>query len=215
MFWEILFWLSIGLGALLVILRIVVPALSHRPAPAQDERSGNFLTSGTVFPVIVVVVMAYTFLAKVYPDRIPTPDLPVFTSWSKAEKAELTHLTSSLNFYDNANTIASNAAGTDEDWESVRALLTAALDESALISDDLLQQVHEELPDNFNDYKEGLRLGVYSLSVRPAEGSGKLLASSDKYELYNDSLAVSRELLTSWGDWYAHNAETIKRRIAP
>jgi len=217
MFWETIFWLSIGLGALLVILRIIIPMFGKSGGTASDERKGNLLTKGAVFPVIVVAIMAYSFLVKAYPEQIPTPNLSaisLFSRWSEEEKVEVEHLAASLEQYNTATLLAVTAAKTDEDWESVKALLTAALDESQMVSEEVLKQVHDEMPFHYNDYfKPGLRIGIFALDTKPSI-TGRMTPNAEMEQMYNDSLDASRELLTNWADWYNTNTDRIEERMS-
>ena len=221
MFWEIMFWLSIAVGVLIVILRVLVPAF-HKPAPAgarahEDRKPrGNILTHGIVLPIVVVLVMAYSFLVKAYPEQVPVlewSDINIFSTWSDEEKVEVRHLSTSIDYYQNATMLAVKTAKTDEDWESVKALLIAALDESNMVSDKILEKVDDDLPEEYNkNFKPGLRIGIYAIDSKPTV-TEKVKPTEQQLQTYSDSLDASRELLTNWATWYEANSTAIQKKI--
>ena len=164
MFWEGMFWISIVAGALLVITRVLIPSLrkgSKSGDESNEKPKGNFLTRGIFLPVVVIVVMVYSFSLKAFPDRVPALDLTnihLFSRWSDDEKEGVQHLASSIEYYNNATTLAGQPKMTDEDWESVKALLIAAYDESGMVTDAVLAKVDDDMPAYYNDYfKPGIR----------------------------------------------------------
>jgi hypothetical protein len=149
----------------------------------------------------VVLVLALASCAVKY-------DLGPFNPWSDQERAELSHFVDAVNFYDEATGLYMNKEKlTNEDWESVSAMLQAALAEGEQVRPELLKKLHPELDQQFQKlFIAGLHAGTYGLhyyTSRSKSESDSVIQSS------GDSLEIGRGLLGKWNDWFKTERDQI------
>jgi hypothetical protein len=99
-----------------------------------------------------------------------------------------------------------------ETWESISALLQAALQEAEDVPDELLARLHPDLREHFrSEFMVGLNSGIYGLRFYTA-GSPKGIDTVEHDMI--DSLDFGRDLLGKWKDWY-NVAEPMIRAEMP
>jgi hypothetical protein len=167
---------------------------------------GRLFGCGWVFPGSAIALAAILFFFGA--------DLGLVSRWSEPERAELDHFVEALSFYDDASSLYSNSTKlTNQDWESVNAMLRAALAEGEQVSPELLLRLHPELPQRFQEqFLAGLQTGSYGLkyyTAAPQKGKGK-----DSVEHHgSDSLDAGRLLLGDWNAWFNINGAQILEKV--
>jgi len=200
-------------------VRVILPATKNSKSKSKGKPNAIYtlFSRGKVIPIVGILLVAGSFLLKMYPDAVPDVSMPsfkfdLFSRWSEEEYEEVESLNSSIEMYFIANDINQADVTTAEDWETINAMLQAALTEAESVSDGILEKVHPEMTTHFNDeYKPGLVTGIWALGNRPP---GKRKGAGDTtYISYNDSLSYSRDLLGKWVIWYYDNLESIQEAL--
>jgi hypothetical protein len=183
---------------------------ARRPKKSRTKGSwmtrmfGRLFGGGWVYPGSAVALAAILFFFGA--------DLGLVIRWSEPERAELDHFTAALSYYDDASRLYANKTKpTRDDWESVNAMLQAALAEGEQVHTELLRKLNPELPQKYQDqFLAGLRTGTYGLryfTVSPKQ-------HEDTVEHYgSDSLDAGRRLLGEWNAWFNENREEILDRV--
>ena len=155
--------------------------------------SGRILGGGWIYPgaAIVLAVILFFFGSN----RI------LSHNWTETERAELAHFTDALSFYDDATSLYSNKAKLSfQEWESVNAMLQAALAEGEQAPPELLKILDPELPQKYQEqFLTGLHAGIYGLRFYTA-GPPKGIDTVDYHD--TDSLETGRRLLGEWNKWF-------------
>jgi len=160
---------------------------------------------GWIYPGVAVALAVTAFVLRT--------DLGLISRWSEQERVELDHFVQALSYYDDASRLFANKSKlTNEDWESVNALLQAALAEGEQVSAELLQKLHPELPQKYQErLLAGLHTGTYGLRNYT---SGPKKVDVDTFEYHNgDSLDAGRWLLGEWNKWFNVNRAQILDRV--
>jgi hypothetical protein len=207
MIWDVLFWLALAYLAAFAFTRYLLPVFRGGKKVGKKggaaERSESF---GRVWalPILAILVMAGSYWMKANPD--------VFQHrWTDDERAELERFESAVGYYEQATAISQDPPLSWSDWESVEALLSAALDELKSVDPKTLARLHPELRTHVErEFIPGLQSGIFGLDYYtqdPAKGIDT--ARTDM----SDSLKAGRQLLAKWNAWYAANQDLIIERL--
>lgn len=208
MIWDIVFWLALAYLAFTVVWRFFVVGLGkpQKKRGGTDEHAwgtGLFFR-GWALPVTAVLLVVVAFVMKTNPDISRA-------SWSAEERIEVDHFVEALTLYAQANTLASQNNLTNNDWESVLALLQASKSEVEQVSDEVLERIHPDLNTHLQEeFFPGIRVGGYGISYFVAiRQKGR-----DTVKHYmEDSLTLGRTLLSQWNNWYESHAKQIMKRV--
>ena len=151
--------------------------------------------ASTVLAVVLVLALVMMF----GPDLLnPKPN------WTEAQVAEVEIFLGALEQYQQATLATKQGMLRDEDWETVRALLEASGSEMSMVSEEVLKEIHPELPVRVEKhFLPGIRMGTYGLLFHTALSPKGTLPSKDTARIASqDSLARGRDLLTKWSTWF-------------
>jgi len=139
-------------------------------------------------------------------------DLGPFNPWSDQERTELDHFVEAVNYYDEATGLyLDKAKPSPEDWESVSAMLQAALAEGEQVRPELLKRLHPELDKQFSDlFLAGLHAGTYGLHFYTSRSKTD---ADSVIQRAQDSLVMGRRLLGEWNNWFKTERDQILDEI--
>ena len=214
MIWDIALWTAVAILVVVVVFRAFgtrSPQSSKRqPKDKRPEASGNFLTQGKGLPTAAIVILVLALIMKFGPDLLnPKPN------WSDDQMVEVDIFVEALLQYDQATFNKGQGNLITDDWETIRALLEAAGSGMSMVSDDVLREIHSELPSHVaKEFLPGIRLGTYGLLHFTALSPKGVDPKKDPVKrAANDSLDQGRELLGKWNVWFLTNRKEILSRI--
>ena len=206
---DIVFYGSIAYLAATAVWRLFLSRRADGSGALGNKVSAlarQVLGRGWIYPGVAVALAVTAFMLGT--------DLGLVSRWSEQERAELDHFVEALSYYDDASSLYSNRTDlTNGDWESVNAMLQTALAEGEQVPAELLQKLHPELPQKYQEqFLVGLRTGIYGLryfTTPPRKGKEK-----DTVEHHgSDSLDAGRRLLGEWNKWFNDNRAQILDRV--
>ena len=203
---DIVFYGSIAYLVALVVWKLLL----SKGSKGAGSRPGRISTvarqifnRGWVVAGVVLALAATSCVLKFEPNLLSRRD--------NLEQADLSHFVEAITQYDYATDFSTNKPNlTNDDWETVSAMLQAALAEGEQVRPELLEKLHPELPQKFQEqFLPGLRIGTYGL--RSFTNRSKSTADSVA-ELSDDSLKVGRQLLGEWTQWFkSHRTEIMEQ----
>jgi hypothetical protein len=207
MIWNLLLWLALAYLVAIIVWRMVRSRREDKTknGPAAPPAPIDYLFSrGWIAPVaaLLLAVVALTF--HYYPQWNKI-------AWTPSEQVEADHFIEAISLYQQASDLSGNTGMPREDWETVNALLQAALAEAEQVSDPVLARIDPELTAMFkNNFLPGLRLGTYGLRYYTVPGQ----TGKDTIEHHgDDSIKVSRGLLEQWNSWFMEHRSEIMDRL--
>jgi len=202
MIWNVLFWLGLALLIAWAIWRFL-PGGRRQPSPEGAQPAPTPALS-RLLPVLAVVLLVISILVK--------PDVLTFGSrWTDEQRAELVHFRDAIDYYDQATALSTGRDVSNDDWETVNALLQASLAEAEQVSDGLLDSLHPELKEAYRDQLlAGLNAGIYGLTEHTSFVRYKDDTARHAFE---DSLIRGRTLLAQWNDWFEIHRAAITEMI--
>jgi hypothetical protein len=204
---DIVFYGSIAYLVAMMVWRFLI---SGRAKRARTRESGVSALARQVFGrgwlfVGAVLVLALVSCALKY-------NLGPFNQWNDQERAELDHFVEAVNYYDEATSLYLDRQNlTNDDWESVNAILQTALAEGEQVRPELLKRLHPDLDQQFQGlFLAGLHAGTYGLhfyTSRSKSEADTVIQSSQ------DSLEAGRRLLGEWDNWFKTERDQILDEI--
>jgi len=204
---DIIFYGSIAYLVAMMLWRFF---LAGKAKGGRTRESGVSVLAQRVFGrgwavVGVVVILALVSCAVKY-------DLGPFNPWSDQERAELDHFVEAVNYYDEATSLYLDRQNlTNDDWESVNAILQTALAEGEQVQPELLKRLHPDLDRQFQGlFLAGLRAGTYGLHFYTSRSKSEADSAIQRSQ---DSLVAGRRLLGEWNNWFKTERDKILDEI--
>jgi len=202
MIWNILFWLGLALLIAWAIWRFLLSG-RRKPSPEGGQAAPSPALR-RLLPALAVVLLVISILVK--------QNVVTFGSkWTDEQKAELVHFSDAIDYYDQATALTTGRDVSNDDWETVNALLQASHSEAEQVSDDLLDNLHPELRKVYREeFVPGLSAGVYGLTQHTS--FIRYRGDTAQYD-FEDSLTRGRTLLAQWNDWFEDHRAAITEMI--
>ena len=176
---------------------------------ARESRAtalfGRLFGGSWIYPTSAIALAAILFFFGA--------DIGLVNRWSEQERAELDHFVAAVSYYDDASQLYSNRPKLSyQDWESVNAMLQAALAEGEQVSPKLLKKLHPELQKKYQErFLAGLRTGTYGLWYFTSTPKKVNEDTVDNHS--SDSLNEGRRLLGEWNKWFEPNRAQILEKM--
>ncbi|MEW5796668.1 MAG: hypothetical protein AB1772_09965 [Candidatus Zixiibacteriota bacterium] len=202
---DLVLWFALAYLVVMLVWRFV----GRRSSGARDKKTTKSFAErifgrGWTAPIVVIVIAVGAFFLKAGGSLFGI-------SWSEAERAELEHFVEAIALYQQASEMAASTMLRTEDWETVNAILQAALTEADQVSDNLLNRIDPELTQAFKDnFKSGLMTSIYGLryyTASPQKGKDTLL----HYRM--DSINAGRARLQNWNQWFSSHRTEIMNKL--
>lgn len=212
MIWDIALWVAAA-GLVVIVALRMKGAGSNGPSgkdtkTGQPKTGGNLLTQSKALPVIMAAVLVLALIMKFQPGI-----LGFGPNWTEDQLDELESFQEALNQYELATLTKGDGKPKTSDWESIRALLEASGSEMSYVSEEVLGEIHQELPYHVaNEFLPGIRLGTYGLFHYLNTGKEGEFFPNDVIEASQDSLVEGRRLLADWNAWFDSNRVEITDR---
>jgi len=202
MIWNILFWLGLVLLIAWAVWRLLLSG-RRKPLPEGGQAAPSPALR-RLLPVLAVVLLVISILVK--------PDVLTFGSrWTDEQRTELAHFRDAIDYYDQATALTTGREISNDDWETVNALLQASRAEAEQVSDSLLDSLHPELRKAYHDkLLAGLSAGIYGLTEHTS--FIRYRGDTAQYD-FEDSLIRGRTLLAQWNDWFDVRRAAITEMI--
>lgn len=203
MIWDIVFWLALAYLAYSIFMHFFVSG-SGRTAKrsGSEEKAAAGGAKTWLWPGVAIVIMAVSFGMKANPDLFKA-------EWTPENREMVDHFDEAILLYEQASAMISVTGRIEaETWESVNALLQAASMEAEMVPVDILDKLHPDLREHFqNEFMAGLQAGVYGLQFYTA-GQEKGVDTLEHNMI--DSLDHGRALLGQWTEWFMVHKQVLQ-----